>query len=329
MSVIPGLGLSSAAPEDEKPEEESRIVDLSAGSEWRFEIAAESSVTVKVLPASSNGAGQGPTTEPEIPSGTAEVFGTELAINHNYEFPGLTKAAVYTHYGCSLSITGSCESDYVAEETPMTEYLNLHFALENLRATAGSNSIGGPRVIILGPEDAGKTTLVKTLTAYATRSGRTPVVVNLDPHEGMLCLPGSVSAAAMGTGAVLDVEDAASNGWGSSPIGGPSTVPVKMPLVYQYGYAGPEERPDLFKPISTRLALAVTGRFSDDPDVREAGMLVDIAGSACSGKKGIEVVTHVISEFSSRLLAHLSIEPRNFNHQGLVLIIFFPLRQST
>lgn len=302
MSTIPGLGLA-AQPLDAAPEPEAREIKLTAGSEWRFEVPSERMVSVKLIPTPLNGTPSANRNDSDPSTGTAEVFGTELAPKHTYDFPGLTKTAIYTHHGCTFSVEGPCESEYVAEETPMTEYLNVHFALESLRQNAQASQMGGPRVLVLGPDHAGKTSLVKMLTAYATKSGRTPMVINLDPNEGMLCLPASVSAAAMGTGAVLDIEDAASNGWGSTPIAGPSTVPVKMPLVYHYGYAGPEERPELFKPLTTRMALAATGRFNDDPDVKQAGMLVDIASSACSSKKGTDVITHVVSEFSSMFTA--------------------------
>lgn len=295
MSFLPGLGLS-APSEAPPPNEESREISLSKGSEWRFEVALNTTVTVKLLLPSSYADGM---------TGTAEIFGCELAPNHLYEFSG-TKASVYTHHGCTLAATGTFESEYVAEETPMSEYLNLHFALENMRIDASrarlegrSDAAGGPRVLVVGPENAGKTTLVKTLAGYASRTGRSPLVVNLDPREGMLCLPGCVSAAVIGAGAILDVEDAAGNGWGASPMAGPSAVPVKMPLVYHYGYANPEEKPDVFKPISTRLALAATSRYEEDLGVKEAGIIVDTAGSVSMGKGGYDIIQHIVSEFSS------------------------------
>lgn len=295
MSILPGLGL--AGPSDAPPQvEEAREINLSRGSEWRFEVSFNTTATVKVLHPSGYADGI---------NGTAEIFGCELAPNHVYEFCG-TKASVYTHHGCTLSVTGTFESEYVAEETPMSEYLNMHFALENMRIDASrarqegrADATGGPRVLLVGPENAGKTTLVKTLAGFASRTGRSPLVVNLDHREGMLCLPGCVSAAVIGAGAILDVEDAAGNGWGSSPMAGPSPVPVKMPLVYHYGYANPEERPEVFKPVVTRLALAATSRYEEEFGVNEAGIIVDTAGSVSMGKGGYEIIQHIVSEFSS------------------------------
>lgn len=309
MSFLPGLGPSTLTDTPPPTLAQSRTITLKPGTEWRFEVSFTSTTTVKLFPSSTPDSTATPPT-----TGTAELFGTELAPNREYVFRG-TKAAIYTHHGCALAVTGTCESEYVAEETPVAEYLNVHLALEDLRAeaaarlvgsTAAAPSDGGPRVLVVGPDDAGKTSLVRTLAAYAQRAGRTPLLVNLDPHEGMLALPGSVSAAVLGSAGILDVEDAAGAGWGSSPIGGPSLIPVKMPLVYHIGCAGPEERPEVFKPVTTRLALAATSRFEDDAAVKVAGMLVDTAGSASVGKAGYEVLLHVISEFSSMFACGVS-----------------------
>ncbi len=178
----------------------------------------------------------------------------------------------------------------------MVSYANTHFALENLRHQTAASRKEGPRVLVVGPENAGKTSLVKILTGYATRIGRQPVVVNLDSREGMLSIPGSLSAAAFSS--IVDVEE----GWGSSPTSGPSPVPVKLPLVYYYGLPSPEENSKMFKPIVTRLALAVMSRLQEDEDARETGCLVDTPGVISQGKGGYDIIQHVVAEFSSMRL---------------------------
>jgi len=302
MSLLPGLGL--AAPSSQPlPAPVARQITLLPGSEWRFEVAWNSTLAVKLLPSTTP-----PTSTDDSLHDTAELFGTELAPNHTYDFSPGSKAAIFTHHGCTLSVTVTsgpsavCESEYIADETPMAEYANLHFALENMRNNAARSSrgaAGGPRVLVVGPENAGKSTLIKTLAAYAGRAGRMPLVVNLDPCQGVLALPGSVSAAVIGRGQVADFEEAAGGGWGSGPIAGPSAVPVKMPLVYHFGYKGLEERVELFKPVCTRAALVTTSRFEQDMEVKVAGMLVDVGGSVCRGGEGYEVLSHIVSEFSS------------------------------
>lgn len=174
----------------------------------------------------------------------------------------------------------------------MMSYANLHLALENLRIDALSSGRDGPRVLVLGPEDAGKTSLVKLLTAYATRCGRQPLAVNLDPKEGSLSIPGTLSASAFSS--IIDVEE----GWGSSPTNGPSQIPVKLPLVYYYGQENPEDSPAIYKPIITRLALAVMSRLQEDADAKGSGILIDTPGAISQGKGGYEIVQHIVSEFS-------------------------------
>jgi polyribonucleotide 5'-hydroxyl-kinase len=176
----------------------------------------------------------------------------------------------------------------------MMSHANLHFALEMLRdkSVASNSEEMGPRVLVVGAENAGKTALVKTLTSYAVKSGRQPMVVNLDPRQGMLSVPGSFSAAAFSS--IVDIEE----GWGSSPISGPSPIPVKMPLVYHYGLKDPEEG-KLFKPLVTRMALAVLSRLEKDTASKQAGFIIDTAGSISGGRGGVyDNIEHIVSEFS-------------------------------
>ena len=173
----------------------------------------------------------------------------------------------------------------------MISYANLHFALEKLRKEASTTGRDAPRVLIVGPENAGKTSLVKLLTAYATRSGRQPIAINLDTKEGMLSIPGTMSAAAFSS--IIDVEE----GWGSSPTNGPSPVPVKLPLVYSLGLANPEDKSSVYKPIMTRLALSALNRLQDDVESRGTGCIIDTPGVISQGKGGYEIIQHIVSEF--------------------------------
>ena len=53
-------------------------------------------------------------------------------------------------------MTGNLEDAYVAKETPMIYYLNIHTALQQMRTNAEKTKSPGPRVMILGPDDVGK-----------------------------------------------------------------------------------------------------------------------------------------------------------------------------
>lgn len=86
----------------------------------------------------------------------------------------------------------------------MNVYGNVHMGLEAMRIRArrkqknstgypqshdaGSHDSEPPRVLILGPENSGKTTIAKILVNWATRAGQdwSPMLVNVDPGEVQL-----------------------------------------------------------------------------------------------------------------------------------------------
>lgn len=230
-------------------------------------------------------------------AGSAELFGTELVLGNTYTFTA-AKAAIYTWTSCSFEVSGDApQSEYSAEETPLSDYINVHFALEELRDQAKVSGRGGPRVLILGPENAGKTTLAKTLTGYASRSERSPVIVNLDTREGVMSIPGTLTATVFKT--LMDVEE----GWGTAPMSGPNgTIPVRLPLVYFFGSSKPEEKEGkVYKAQVNRLALAVAGRITQDVEARESGLIIDTPGSLTNIKAGsnigYDIIQDVVSEF--------------------------------
>jgi polyribonucleotide 5'-hydroxyl-kinase len=247
-------------------------------------------------------------------SGTAERDGTELALNQTYRFTSC-KSKLLTWTSAEFEVDGECE-DYVAEyaspeETPMVSYLNLHFALQQRRIAAATESarakgLGahhhaaqqtlGPRVMIAGTSSSGKTSLVRSLAAWATRTGAQPMVVNADPHEGMLSLPGTLSAAVFAS--IQDVESDG-GGWGSAPSSGPSAVPVKLPLVQYFGQEKVEEDVELYRGLIGKLAGAVTARMSEDREVGVSGCLIDSPAVNLS-KGGVDVLAHIIEEFSGQ-----------------------------
>jgi polyribonucleotide 5'-hydroxyl-kinase len=76
----------------------------------------------------------------------------------------------------------------------MVIYHNTHVILNQKRIEAKQASAQGPRTIVVGPVDAGKSTLCRILVNYAVRSGWEPLFVDLDIGQGELCPPGSISA---------------------------------------------------------------------------------------------------------------------------------------
>lgn len=85
------------------------------------------------------------------------------------------RAVFLPFFACLLSriyVFGQVSTEYISEETPVPSYYNLHLALERLRALANAGQHLSPRVLLIGEEESGKTSLMKSLANWAIRSGR-------------------------------------------------------------------------------------------------------------------------------------------------------------
>lgn len=122
-------------------------------------------------------------------SGSAEIFGSELTLLTNTTSTKLTKQshvitghakfAIFTWHGCTIDVDvefGKSPDDmcYTSDETAFNVvYVNTHAQLEAMRDEALSASMDPkrdaaqpPRVLVVGPPDSGKTSVVKVLTSY-------------------------------------------------------------------------------------------------------------------------------------------------------------------
>eukprot|EP01083_Nonionella_stella_P055972 147589_1 len=215
---------------------------LKKETELRMEVHAKETIQLKLV------------------RGTAEVFGTELAIDRTYSLKNV-KIAVFTWHGCTLQATGDCSMMYVEGDTPMVSYVNVHSILENRRIDAQQNDSDGPRVMIVGPTDSGKSALSRILLAYAVRSGRKPVFVDLDVGQNAITMPGNVAAAPIDT--MIEVE---------------SGIDAKSPIAYFYGFTTPTSNIDLYKHCMKCLSEALFERLAVVDDAKHSGIVVNTCG---------------------------------------------------
>lgn len=124
-------------------EGETRKWALEPMQEFRFEADSLNKITIK------------------LSTGKAEIFGTELATGVEYHFKA-KKLAIFTWHGCNIESSGINVVEYIGKETQMNSILNVHFALQKSRQDASQSGTTGPRVMIVGPSDVGKTCLTKT-----------------------------------------------------------------------------------------------------------------------------------------------------------------------
>ncbi|GBM69059.1 Protein CLP1 [Araneus ventricosus] len=247
-------------------EPEAQEFKLEEQTELRFEVEANCKVVL------------------ELKSGTAEVFGTELVKNKKFNFSSGEKIAVFTWHGCTLELLGKPEVAYVAKETPMVFYVNLHAALEQMRIKAEKDDSKGPMVLVTGPSDVGKTTLCRTLLNYAVRLNRRPVFVDLDVELSSISIPGTI--AALPVERVADVEE----GFSST-----------APLVFHYGHTSPGSNIMLYNTLVSKLASIIDSRASEtNKKARISGCIINTGGWIKG--EGYQSIKHAAKAFEINII---------------------------
>ncbi|TXG58551.1 hypothetical protein EZV62_016380 [Acer yangbiense] len=254
-----------------------RQVKLDRESELRIEVANETPLRLRVL------------------NGNAEIFGTELPPEIWLTFPPRLKFAVFTWYGATIELDGTTETDYTADETPMVSYVNVHAILEGRRrrarasASKDSDTSQGPRVIVVGPTDSGKSTLSRMLLSWAAKQGWKPTFVDLDIGQGSITAPGCIAATPI-----------------EMPIDPVEGIPLEMPLVYFFGHATPSNNVDLYRVFVKELAQTLEKQYTGNAESRAAGMVINTMGWIEG--VGYELLLHAIDTFSANVVLVLGQE---------------------
>ncbi|NXW46353.1 CLP1 kinase, partial [Nyctiprogne leucopyga] len=247
---------------DDGGEEKKQVAkfELERETELRFEVEASQTVQLELL------------------TGMAEVFGTELTRNKKFTFDAGAKVAVFTWHGCTVQLSGRTEVAYVSKDTPMLLYLNTHTALEQMRRQAEREDERGPRVMVVGPTDVGKSTVCRLLLNYAVRLGRRPTFVELDVGQGSVSIPGTMGALYIERPA--DVEEGFS---------------LQAPLVYHFGSTTPGTNIKLYNKITSRLADVFNQRCEVNRRASVSGCVINTCGWVKGS--GYQALVHAASAF--------------------------------
>ncbi|EFA83551.1 pre-mRNA cleavage complex subunit [Heterostelium album PN500] len=196
----------------------------------------------------------------KLADGTAEYFGTELALNREYTLNNV-KGAIFSWKGCKIEVTDNVKA-YISNGTPMLSYANIHSIMDQHRMSILSQkNQQGPRVLIAGPTDVGKSTLAKILMGYSARLGYNPAFIDLDPGQGSITLPGALCASLIDR--PVDIEEGLSN---------------TVPFVQYYGHTSLDINPTLFKAQIQSLGISVDKRMEQSDNARVSGMIVNTCG---------------------------------------------------
>jgi polyribonucleotide 5'-hydroxyl-kinase len=215
---------------------------LKQENEFRFDVHKTENVTIKLL------------------NGTAEMFGTELAREQEYVFSGVS-GCICTYTFCDLEVMGRPAHAYVETDTTMRETCAIHSVLDARRQRALDNDTGGPRVVVVGPPDSGKSTISRILLAYATRLHWLPTLVDVDLGSGLIGVPGSIGATVVVRPNLINDEYSEDDS-----------------LQYFYGSMDPDHNPDLRKMLLTQLADAMDERMQSNARERASGCVVNTMG---------------------------------------------------
>ncbi|KAI5953224.1 CLP1 [Candida jiufengensis] len=295
---IPGFGGSGLINEDNLNVQSIIIPPL---YEWRIEVPLKQILKFKIV------------------QGIVEINGTELPNNTEIKLTG-TKTCIYSpkveskieylilENNDNSLITSSSDEDnefteYLSKETNMESIINLHLYLESKRQACQDNnnisndlSTFGPRVLIIGSKQSGKTTLCKNLISYAIKMNQCPILVNLNPQDGVFALPGSLSAIPMND--FLDIESC--NGYGlTTTTTGSLTQNPKQPIVKNYGFIDIHDNLDLYKYQLSQLGNLVSSRLENDTICNNSGIIVD---TPSLGMKEFPIIENIISDFKINIL---------------------------
>lgn len=203
------------------------------------------------------------------------MFGTALELGERVKISG-QKVAVFTWEGCRLEVAGAPDVQYESEDTPMAQFLAAHDTLEARRQAARRAGGEGPRTFVVGPTDAGKSSLCKLLLNYAVRAGWAPAFADLDIGQGAVTVPGCLAASPV-----------------EAPVDAEAGLLSDVPLVYYFGQTSPGDNPALYRHLVERLVAALDARGAADAGAAAAGLVFNTMGWV--EDLGLELLRHAIA----------------------------------
>ena len=147
----------------------------------------------------------------------------------------------------------------------------------------------GPRVLLCGSKDTGKSTLARMLCSYAARESQKPILVDVDVGQGQLGIPGTLGALPVRKPAHLETV------WDS-----------EEPLLMPFGHLSPSDNLKLYIHQIARLAEFVNKRCEYDERSNEGGVVINTCGYVRN--QGYEAIKQTACAFEVDILLVLESE---------------------
>lgn len=254
-----------------------RRFTLSVEHELRFEIPVDGAADITLT----------------LEHGSAELFGVELALNRPYPLPPGLNAAAFTWHGATLALAApQSVMAYTATDTPMPSYIGAHAVLQSRRDLAKAAGIPGPRAIVVGPRDCGKSTLVSILSAYCVRANSSVVLADLDPSGcgAAGVVPGAVAISVVRH---LDLE-----------TGGPVHDKVVSVML---GHSSPRHNTEVSEKAFETVGSVLDSIMSEREMDPSTGCVADTSGDI-EGTKGISSVVSAVRALKADVVFVLGAE---------------------
>lgn len=243
-------------------EEDPQYLNLSIGMQWALQLGKQDLV------------GQNVKLYITVLSGICEIFGTELANDIEYCFQDWNFSVLaiedsrikWRLANLIIPLNDPFLTSIIPNDTARYVY-NLHFAIEKLRYS----SFTGPKVLILGNHNTGKTSLARTLSSYSIKNKTyQPMFINLDPSQPIVSPPGCLMATP-----ISDLIDSQSPFWNESLTSGATKLHSRQPFLKCFGLEKIEENIDWYKESTTQLLDTVVQRLNKDSLVQRSGCIID------------------------------------------------------
>ena len=143
----------------------------------------------------------------------------------------------------------------------------------------------GPRILILGDVNTGKSTLCKSLINWAQRLKDEPIFIDVDCGQNSISLPGTICG---------DIIKDYHIPWKSYEH---TNNVSRNPFIYYFGNTSPSHYIDLYKHYISTISMTMKKKMLSLEKQRCAGSIINTCGWT-QGPMALSIIKHIITSFS-------------------------------